>query len=484
MLRIAAAPCLLSEGHKFRMATTTETTLPIAIPETGASSEALRESVQQSAVTIAGCSHAMTGLAATSATIAEEANRVAKQAEEIRGAAELTLRDAESATAASDELRDDALQGQKSLAGIAEQMSGAAEQADHAQAAIRTLNSAIEAIESAANAIGQIAAQTRLLALNASIEAARAGEVGKGFAVVAAEVRQLSNSSSEAARKIAATVANVRMEAERSAKSIGTMGAEVQRSAQAVQQVGQELNTVLEAAIGMHKRIGNIQTHAESSAQSAARIADNAQQSAKETNRLGEELRRVAGEIDAGSEESFEKMILAGVDCVHERFYRGALELSAQASGLLESALERHEFSEAGLFTNRYQEIPGTNPKKFRTEYDAFTDRALRPLLEDFLSAHPVLSYVIAVNVEGYCPTHNVRYNKEPTGNYQLDLAQSRSKRIFNDRVGLRSASHEHKVLLQTYRRDTGEILHDLSVPLFVRRRRWGAIRLGYPAQG
>jgi methyl-accepting chemotaxis protein len=86
------------------------------------------------------------------------------------------------------------------------------------------------------------------------------------------------------------------------------------------------------------------------------------------------------------------------------------------------------------------------------------------------------------VNVEGYCPTHNLRYSHEPTGNLQVDLAQSRSKRMFNDRVGLRSASHDRKLLLQTYRRDTGEILHDLSVPLFVNRRRWGAIRMGYPA--
>ena len=234
----------------------------------------------------------------------------------------------------------------------------------------------------------------------------------------------------------------------------------------------------------MHRRIGNIRANAQSSAQAAEGIAKNAEGSARETSHLGEELKSVAAEIDAKGEESFEKMILAGVNCLHETLYQDALDLSTRVAAVLESALQRHELTEAALFSARYQEIPGTNPKKYRTEYDAFTDRAVRPLLEEFLSHHGVASYAIAVNVEGYCPTHNLRYSQEPTGNYQVDLVKSRSKRIFNDRVGLCSASHDRKVLLQTYRRDTGEILHDLSVPLFVNGRRWGAIRLGYPAQG
>jgi methyl-accepting chemotaxis protein len=58
--------------------------------------------------------------------------------------------------------------------------------------------------------IKQISSQTNLLALNAAIEAARAGERGVGFSIVAEEVRQLADSSSTAAEKVAATVKTIR----------------------------------------------------------------------------------------------------------------------------------------------------------------------------------------------------------------------------------------------------------------------------------
>ncbi|MBD5546085.1 MAG: methyl-accepting chemotaxis protein [Lachnospiraceae bacterium] len=60
----------------------------------------------------------------------------------------------------------------------------------------------VDRVNSLTNDILSISNQTNLLALNASIEAARAGEAGKGFAVVADEIRQLADSSKEAANRI------------------------------------------------------------------------------------------------------------------------------------------------------------------------------------------------------------------------------------------------------------------------------------------
>lgn len=79
--------------------------------------------------------------------------------------------------------------------------------------------------------IDEIAFQTNLLALNAAVEAARAGEQGRGFAVVAAEVRNLAQRSSAAAKEIKALIQD-------------TMS-KVEDGTQAVNQSGQTLEEIM-----------------------------------------------------------------------------------------------------------------------------------------------------------------------------------------------------------------------------------------------
>lgn len=77
---------------------------------------------------------------------------------------------------------------------------------------IEHLSESSQEISKVVTLIGNFAAQTKMLALNASIEAARAGQEGKGFGVVADEVRMLAQQSAEAVADIDRIVAVIQRE--------------------------------------------------------------------------------------------------------------------------------------------------------------------------------------------------------------------------------------------------------------------------------
>ena len=104
----------------------------------------------------------------------------------------------------------------------------------------------------------------------------------------------------------------------------------------------------------------------------------------------------------------------------------------------------------------------------------------LPDIQEPLLQQHSTIAYAGAVDDHGYFPTHNRRYSRALTGNYDIDLANNRTKRIFSDRTGSRCGSSREPFLLQTYKRDTGEVMHDVSAPIYVRGRHWGGFRIGY----
>ena len=132
------------------------------------------------------------------------------------------------------------------------------------------------------------------------------------------------------------------------------------------------------------------------------------------------------------------------------------------------------------LFDTFYIPIANTDPQKFHTQYDTLLDGVLQPIIDRYLDKDKRLVFFIAVDRNGYLPTHNTRYSRPMTGNADEDAKWNRTKRIFNDRTGLAAAHNTEPYLLQRYSRDTGEVMSDLSIPIFIKNEHWGAIRVGY----
>ena len=92
-----------------------------------------------------------------------------------------------------------------------------------ASQAVADLEAASARIQTVVDTISKIAAQTKLLALNASIEASRAGESGRGFAVVADEVKSLAESTAGSTTEVAEHVDSLRKAAAQSGTALGSI---------------------------------------------------------------------------------------------------------------------------------------------------------------------------------------------------------------------------------------------------------------------
>jgi methyl-accepting chemotaxis protein len=146
----------------------------------------------------------------------------------------------------------------------------------------------------------------------------------------------------------------------------------------------------------------------------------------------------------------------------------------------LRTRLEALADAGVDVFDRTYAPVAGTSPKKYRTGYADRCVTELQPLYDRLVAETDGATFALCVDVNGYAPTHNAKYSRPLTGDAKVDLLESRDKRMFDDTSGLRAARNTRPFLLQTYPRDTGEILNDLSMPIYVRGAHWGALRLGF----
>lgn len=174
-------------------------------------------------------------IAASSATVAEEANSVEKRSNE------------------GNEIADK----------VSSQMHLITDSVTNTSRIIKLLDSRSQEIGNIIGTISGISSQTNLLALNASIEAARVGEEGKGFAVVASEVRKLAEQSAEATKQITSLIEEIQSEIGQAVISMEKGNVEVQNGIIVAGQAGELFNDILQATKNVAMQIHEVSSATE-----------------------------------------------------------------------------------------------------------------------------------------------------------------------------------------------------------------------------
>lgn len=372
---------------------------------------------------------------------------------------------------------------------VARGLSGIKDATQDAQAALVTMQELQEKsrrIHLITEVINKISAQTNLLALNAAIEAARAGEHGRGFAVVAGEVRQLAQRTKTATDEIGTMVREINEQAEKAAAGMTALTDKVGQAAKNVERVHVFLNDIEHSA-------GESEQQAQQIAQAAREHVEKARTISESISLVHNSMLTTEADLPRATESAMALADLAegisnglaeaNVATAHDEIRLAAQTAANEVQRIFSQAIASGEIGREALFDRQYRPIANTNPQKYSTQFDAFCDRVLPPLQEGLLASMPRVVFAIAVDDNGYLPTHNNKFAQPLTGDYQTDFVNNRTKRIFSDRTGSRCGSNTKPFLLQTYKRDTGEVMHDLSVPIYLEGRHWGGFRIGYHSQ-
>jgi methyl-accepting chemotaxis protein len=436
-------------------------------------------------------------LADVAGNLDEVSGRVSNEAEqfkELQRAAEHMVagnreidRAAKGAQQAASAAADEIAESRMLIGGAVQHIEELTHAVSHIQERLGSFSSLLKQVGRVAETIDTIARQTRLLSLNASIEAARAGEAGRGFAVVAGEVKSLAEETRSATVHITDTVralgeqiGGLIQESGEATRHSGNAAAGTEKVRGVIGRAHDAFNTVGREVDSIAKATSDNLEACDSTLSQLSELATGVELSS--TN-LGQADKRLEGLL-ALSESLIEFIAESGVETDDTTIIRLGVDTAKKISAEFEGAVARGEITVARLFDERYREIPGTNPKQYLTDYVQFTDRVLPPIQDPIRKLDPRIVFCVAWAKGGYLPTHNPEYSKPQGKDPAWNAAYSRNRRLFDDRAVQKVAGNTKSFLLQTYRRDMGGgkfvLMKDLSSPIFVSGRHWGAFRIGY----
>lgn len=443
----------------------------------------LSDSTTTNALTAAGVSHAAVQLRQKLESLVQTSASIESGAQQMIVTEQQTAQLSESGLEAASNVREHSESGQaglhKSIAGM-QQLS---QQATENSALVESLSQRSKEIQQVTSVIQEIASQTNLLALNAAIEAARAGEYGRGFAVVADEVRSLAGRTAVATEEVDTMVTDIQSHTTQVAEQLQRLMTELNDSVGLVETAGGQLDTITVLAAEVESQMSEIASGTQNNRlrldelfSSVATMRQDLSVSDEQT----EQLSQAAVSLEEQTERISERLSEISLSQYHQDVYQLARDAAQAIGRQFEQDIDKGVITQEALFDRDYQPIPDTHPQKYRTRFDDYTDSVLPAIQEPVLEQHSGAVFAISATPDGYIATHNLEYSQPLTGDAEHDYLHNRTKRLFNDKVGGRSGNHQKPLLLQTYIRETGEHMHDLSVPIYVHGQHWGGFRIGY----
>ena len=352
---------------------------------------------------------------------------------------------------------------------------------------LSAVGTALADVAKVSGSIEVIARETNLLALNATIEAARAGAAGRGFAVVASEVKHLAEATRQATKLISDTVRGLDGQVNSLIGESGDASLRARNAGEGAVQIQRIIARVQDGFTAVGREIDGVTRAATSNLAHCDRVIDELGHLARGVDLSSTDLKhaddRVARLLEV-SEGLIALIADSGVETSDAPLIRVVIDTARQISAAFEAAVARGEITVAALMDEKYREIAGTDPKQYLTDYVGLTDRILPAIQDPVQQCDPRIVFCVAWAKGGYLPTHNPDYRLPQGPDPVWNNANCRNRRLFDDRAVRKVAANTRPFLLQTYRRDMGGgnfvLMKDLSSPIHVCGRDWGAFRMGF----